>query len=77
MTKPLTDLRSFIDLLKKEGELRVIDAVVDPCLELAEIQRRVVKRQGPALLFTNVKDTKFPVATNLFGTPRQIGRAHV
>ena len=72
MPKPLTDLRSFLDLLKKEGELCVIDALVDPCLELAEIQRRVVERQGPALLFTNVKDTKFPVATNLFGTPRRI-----
>ena len=70
--KALTDLRGFLDLLKKEGELRVIDAVVDPCLELAEIQRRVVERQGPALLFTSVKDTKFPVATNLFGTPRRI-----
>jgi UbiD family decarboxylase len=72
MTRLLTDLRSFLDLLKKEGELRVIDAPVDPCLELAEIQRRVVERQGPALLFTQVKDTKFPVATNLFGTPRRI-----
>ncbi|MCL2877655.1 MAG: UbiD family decarboxylase [Acidobacteria bacterium] len=72
MNKPLTDLRSFLDLLKKEGELRVIDATVDPCLELAEIQRRVVKRQGPALFFTSVKDTKFPVVTNLFGTPRRI-----
>ena len=72
MTNPLTDLRSFLHLLKKEGELHVIDAAVDPCLELAEIQRRVVERQGPALLFTNVKNTKFPVATNLFGTSRRI-----
>jgi UbiD family decarboxylase len=72
MTKPLHDLRSFLDLLKKEGELRVIDAEVDPCLELAEIQRRVVERQGPALLFTRVKDTDFPVVINMFGTPRRI-----
>ena len=67
-----TNIRCFLDLLKKEGELLVIDETVDPCLELAEIQRRVVARQGPALLFTNVKNTKFPVATNLFGTPRRI-----
>ena len=72
MYKPLTDLRSFLDLLKKEDELRVIDASVDPCLELAEIQRRVVKRQGPALLFTRVKGSEFPVVTNMFGTPRRI-----
>ena len=61
-----------MDLLKKEAELRIIDADVDPYLELGEIQRRVVAQQGPALLFTNVKHTKFPVATNLFGTPRRI-----
>ena len=72
MRKPLTNLRGFLDLLKKEGELREIGASVDPCLELAEIQRRVVERQGPALLFTNVKNTKFPVVTNLFGSPRRI-----
>ena len=72
MSKPLHNLRSFLDLLKKENQLRVIDAAVDPCLELAEIQRRVVARQGAALLFTNVKDSKFPVVTNLFGTPRRI-----
>ncbi|MDR0310336.1 MAG: UbiD family decarboxylase, partial [Acidobacteriota bacterium] len=72
MAGSLVNLRGFLDLLKKEGELRVIDAAVDPCLELAEIQRRVVGRQGPALLFTGVKGTKFPVATNLFGTPRRI-----
>ena len=72
MAGSLINLRSFIDLLKKEGELRVIDAAVDPCLELAEIQRRVVQRQGPALLFTNVGGTKFPVVTNIFGTSRRI-----
>jgi 4-hydroxybenzoate decarboxylase subunit C len=66
------NIRSYLDILKQEGELHVIDRQIDPCLELAEIQRRVVSRQGPALLFTNVKDTHFPVATNLFGTRRRI-----
>jgi 4-hydroxybenzoate decarboxylase subunit C len=66
------NIRSFLDILKREGELRVIDLPVDPCLELAEIQRRVVSRQGPALLFNSVKGTQFPVATNLFGTRRRI-----
>ena len=53
----------------------MIDTPVDPCLELAEIQRRVVAQQGPALLFTRVKGTKFPVATNLFGARRRIDLA--
>jgi UbiD family decarboxylase len=69
------DLRSFLDKLQREGELLRIDHPVDPCLDLAEIQRRVVARQGPALMFTNVKGSTFPVATNLFGTRRRIEMA--
>jgi len=64
----LYDLRSFIDLLRQEKQLLVIDEEVDPNLEIAEIHRRVIAQQGPALLFTNVKGSNFPVVTNLFGT---------
>jgi UbiD family decarboxylase len=35
----------------------------------------VIEEQGPALLFTNVKGSTFPVATNLFGTRRRIDLA--
>jgi 4-hydroxybenzoate decarboxylase subunit C len=66
------NIRDYLDILKREGELQVIDLPIDPYLELAEIQRRVVSRQGPALLFTSVKGTQFSVATNLFGTRRRI-----
>lgn len=69
------NISGFLECLKKERELRVIDTPVDPHLELAEIQRRVVAQQGPALLFTQVKGTEFPVATNLFGTRRRIDLA--
>ena len=51
---PVADLRSWIDLLKREGELVEVDAEVDPYLEITEITDRVVKDGGPALLFTNV-----------------------
>ncbi len=66
------DLRTFLDTLRRENELHVIGETVDPCLELAEIQRRAVARQGPALLFTRVMGTGFPVVTSLFGTRRRI-----
>ncbi len=66
------NIREFLEVLKREGELCVVNLPIDPCLELAEIQRRVVARGGPALLFTRVKGTSFPVTTNLFGTPRRI-----
>ena len=66
------NIRSFLETLRRESELHVIEVPVDPDLELAEIQRRVVAHEGPALLFTNVTGSKFPVATNLFGTRRRI-----
>lgn len=65
-------LRSYLDTLLSEKELHIIEEEVDPCLELAEIQRRVVAGQGPALLFTRVRGTRFPVVTNMFGTRRRI-----
>jgi len=67
-----TNLRSFIEQLKKEKQIVEVNAQVDPYLELAEIHRRVIDEQGPALLFTNVKDSRFPVVTNLFGTRRRV-----
>src|SRR5262245_29515227 len=66
------NLRSFLDLLRRENDLLAIEAEVDPYLELAEIHRRVIERGGPALLFKRVKGSSFPVVTNLFGTPKRI-----
>ncbi len=66
------NLRTFLDVLRREGDLRVVDAEVDPYLEIAEIHRRVIEGGGPALLFTKVKGSAFPVATNLFGTAKRI-----
>ena len=72
MNNRLYDLRRYIDLLRRENQLLVIDEEVDPYLEIAEIHRRVIARQGPALLFTKVKGSAFPVVTNLFGTNRRL-----
>jgi UbiD family decarboxylase len=66
------NLRTFIDLLRKEDEIVEISAEVDPYLEIAEIHRRVIDEQGKALLFKNVKGSSFPVVTNLFGTNKRI-----
>ncbi|WP_456387233.1 UbiD family decarboxylase [Desulfolithobacter sp.] len=70
--KPIRNLRQFLDILKRESELLVIDTEVDPHLEIAEIHRRVIARGGPALLFTNVVNSDFPVVTNLFGTRHRL-----
>ncbi|HEX7723791.1 MAG TPA: UbiD family decarboxylase [Pyrinomonadaceae bacterium] len=69
------NLRSFLDLLRRENDLITIDAEVDPYLELAEIHRRVIEQGGPALLFKRVKGSRSPVVTNLFGTAKRINLA--
>jgi UbiD family decarboxylase len=66
-----SSLRAFIDRLRRDQDLAVVDAQVAPSLEIAEIHRRVIAAGGPALLFTNVAGSSFPVATNLFGTARR------
>ena len=63
-----SDLRGFLDQLEVEGDLRVIEAPVDPHLEIAEIHRRVIAAGGPALLFSHPLGSEMQVATNLFGT---------
>ncbi len=65
------NLREFLDPLRRGGDLAVIAAPVDPRLELAEIHRRVIAAGGPALLFTRVNGSDFPVVTNLFGSRRR------
>ncbi len=69
------NLRSFIETLRRENELIEIEAEVDPYLEIAEIHRRVIDEGGKALLFKNVKNSIFPVVTNLFGTKKRIDLA--
>lgn len=69
------NLREFLEVLKRNGDLKIIEAPVDPYLELAEIHRRVIEQEGPALLFTNVKGSPFPVVTNLFGTNERVDLA--
>ncbi len=72
---PFGSLGAFVDALRKAGELHVVRASVDPRLEISEITDRVVKAGGPALLFTDVKGSRFPVLTNQFGSRRRMAMA--
>src|SRR5215510_963193 len=72
MAAPAKDLREWIALLEREGELVRVAAEVDPDLEITEITDRVVKSGGPALLFENVKGSKLPLLINQFGTERRM-----
>jgi 4-hydroxy-3-polyprenylbenzoate decarboxylase len=66
------DLRDWIALLEREGELVRIAAEVDPHLEITEITDRVVKSGGPALLFERPKGSEHPLLINQFGTERRM-----
>src|SRR5437867_12720558 len=68
-------LAQFLEELEQEKELVRIKAEVDPILELSEITDRVSKARGPALLFENVKGSRFPVAINILGSDRRMAKA--
>ncbi|MFZ9589001.1 MAG: UbiD family decarboxylase, partial [Chitinophagaceae bacterium] len=54
--------------LEAHGRLIRIKEEVDPYLEMATIHHRVYEVGGPALLFENVKGSRFRAASNIFGT---------
>ncbi len=62
------DLREFIRVLEDRGLLKRISVEVDPVLEIAEINDRIVKSGGPALLFERPRGSRFPCVVNLFGS---------
>lgn len=54
--------------LEKNGHLVRVKEEVDPYLEMAAIHLRVYEAKGPAILFENVKGSRFRAASNIFGT---------
>jgi 4-hydroxy-3-polyprenylbenzoate decarboxylase len=68
-------LREFVRLLEERGELRRIRQEVDPFLEITEISQRVMRAGGPALLFENVKGSRFPLLINTYATRRRMSWA--
>ena len=68
------DLREFLAQLEAVGELRRIAAPISPRLEMTAFSARVLRTQGPALLFEQPQGYEMPVLTNLFGTPARVAR---
>ncbi len=69
------DTRTFIQRLEAEGELKRIDQPLDPVLEISELARRVMQRNGPALLCTHPAGYDHPVLINQFGSRRRMSLA--
>ena len=69
---PIENTSQFVQELEKEGELKRITSEVDSDLEIAEILRRVMYSNGPAIYFENVKNYDIPVLGNAFGSTRRL-----
>ena len=68
----IEDTPQFIEELDKAGELKRVKAEVDSNLEIAEILRRTMYSNGPAILFENVKGFDMPVLGNAFGSLKRL-----
>ncbi|WP_194868350.1 4-hydroxy-3-polyprenylbenzoate decarboxylase [Pseudoalteromonas sp. PPB1] len=66
------DLREFIALLEKQGELVRVSQPISTKLEMTEIADRTLRAGGPAILFENPIGFDMPVLANLFGTPKRV-----
>ena len=68
----IEDIHDFITELEKHGELKRVKTEVDSDLEIAEIMRREMYSNGPAILFENVKNYDMPVLGNAFGSMKRL-----
>jgi len=66
------DLRDYISMCEKVGQLKRVKAEVDWELEISHICKIVEEKSGPALLFENVKGYESPVLTGAFGTTQRL-----
>lgn len=76
-TMQYKDLRDFIGQLEQRGDLKRVTAPVSPNLEMTEICDRLLRAEGPAVLFERPRRHdgdiyKVPVLANLFGTTQRV-----
>ena len=69
---PIEELGEFVEKLEKADELKRIKTQVDSNLEIAEILRRTMYSNGPALYFENIKNYDMPVLGNAFGSLKRL-----
>lgn len=69
----MTDIRNFIDQIKKSGQLSVIKKKISTKYEIAAITAKV--DGGNAVLFENIKESKLRLVANLVGTRARFAKA--
>lgn len=69
----MTDLRSYISMVKKMGQLHTIKKKVSTKFEIASLTQQV--DGGNAILFENIKESKLRLVANLVGTRTRFAKA--
>ena len=69
---PIEDINQYIREIENAGELKRVKTQVDTNLEIAEILKRTMYANGPAILFENVKGYEMPVLGNAFGSMKRL-----
>lgn len=71
----IVDLRQFMDVLERDGDLLRVTHEVDRKFEISGYIRNSSDVQGPALLFENVRGSAMPVVGGLFCSRRLMLKA--
>lgn len=66
------NMQEFVDFLRKKGELVDVHEPVNAKFEITEIADRVMKQDGPALLFHNVEGSDHPLLINIYGSKQRM-----
>lgn len=66
------DLREFLDVLERKGQLVRVKAEVEDGYEITAIMAELSRRQGPAVIFERVKGYDIPVLGNIFGNKERM-----
>jgi 4-hydroxy-3-polyprenylbenzoate decarboxylase len=66
------DLRDFLAQIEQRRGLQRVAEPVSPRLEMTALADRVLRNNGPALLFERPAGYSVPVLANLFGTPERV-----
>jgi len=69
----MMDLRDYLDIVKAAGEIGVVGSSVSPVYEIAAVTAKA--DGGKAVLFENVKDSRFRLVSNLVGTRSRFAMA--
>jgi 2,5-furandicarboxylate decarboxylase 1 len=69
------DVREYLALLGEHGEAVTVDAEVDPNWEVGLLARRLMDRQGPAVVLRHVRGATMPVVMNLFSNRHRVALA--